>query len=419
MTPTVYQPIEWAFIELSPASPSVNNRVSSLHPPVFFWVWGESHASTLTKTYTIDSQCGDSHISISEFGTHRIEGTLSWSLAGESRTQSLDAHSPQPLSNPLSNSTWKNLSTTPGPNTTANLPPFSISFQGQVVMPYMQEVEEHYLVTYTDSKGNTISHCETAHSSKIVEFALPVGSRRTYGVEHGEPLFLKLRPADKEQLSLASGFERVDISNRLPYDSNIFINSTSISSSRYAHYQMLKDEAGFWSINRTEGADTQWTNAPATPFPPSMFINYSNAFLLPVELDAANRSFAYQYFHDMKYPFPLGDAHLNLKWTDDFMDNWSADYDLLTHAPVAVTGTHAEAAGVAAADERLAAPAIQSSSTSRFATGLVKLALPSSSNWRETSAIFFNPVLLPLGIGIIGLAGLGFYVMMRMRKTGP
>ncbi|VVB57121.1 Uncharacterised protein [uncultured archaeon] len=422
MKPTVDQPIEWAFVELSPASPSVEDRVSNLHVPVFFWMWGERHASTLSDTYVIDPECGASTISISEFGAPRVEGTLVWSLAGQSASQSFDSHSAQPVQSPLPNSSWQNLNTTQGENGSAILPPLLISMQGRVVVPYMQEREEHYLVTYTDSHGNTVSHCETNFVSQLVDYSLSVGSQRAYGVEHGEPLFLKLRPADREQLSPSSIFERADISNRRPYESDLALGSAPISSSRYAHYALEKDSAGFWSITRKEitGADTQWKPAPpgsrapnsnAPLFPPSLSVNSTDRFLQPAELDAANRSYAYQYFQGLHYPFPLGPSTLVLRWSDDFMDNWSASFPLLTHAPAAIVGVEASNARAQIADVRAAAPPANAQNQ----TGLLQASLPVSQNWRDTSASFFPPGLLPLGIGTIFIAALGLWLALRLR----
>ncbi|MCL6088850.1 MAG: hypothetical protein M1530_01655 [Candidatus Marsarchaeota archaeon] len=394
-TPTTSQPIEWAFIELSPASPSVDDHVSSLHPPVFFWAWGEHHASALTSYYTLNPACGESKISLSEFGKPTLSGTLTWSLPGASVLQPLDNHAPALLQNPLPASAWASLSTTQGPNKSAVLPPFSLSFSGMVQVPYMREVVEHYMLKSKDAAGNTIESCQTSYSSTLVTFSLPVHSARHYGVEHGEPLFIKLRPADREQLSPSSGFWRADLTNRLPFSSLLALDGAHISSTRYARYSMLKDEVGFWSIGRQENAG-----------------NFTNLFLEPSELDAQGRAFAYQYSQQMRYPFPLGLSNLTLEWSDDFGDKWSASFQLLTRAPSGIAGAEAKNATAVLEDERAPAASAQSSTY----PGLIRVFLPSSDSWRGAQADYFQPSSLAPAAGGLLMVGAGLWLVFYLRQ---
>ncbi len=414
VAPTTSQPIEWAFIELSPASPSVDGRVSSLHPPVFFWTWGESHAPFVVSYYTLDSSCGQSKISLSEFGKPALSGTLTWSLPGASVVQPIDDHAPALLQNPLPASAWASLSTTEGQNKSAILPPFSISFSGTVQVPYMKEVEEHYLVKSADAAGNAIESCQSSRSSALVTFALPVHSARAYGVEHGEPLFLKLRPADREQLSLSSGFWRADLSSRLPFSSVLALNGIPISSTRYAHYSMLKDEVGFWSISRQENDTSEWPNKPndSMSFSPSISTNFSHLFLSPSELDSQGRAFAYQYSQQMLYPFPLGRSNLTLEWSDDFNDKWNASFPLLTRAPSGIAGAVAENATAILADERAHAASLQSSPY----RGLIRVLLSNSNSWRGAQADYFQPSSLAPAAGGLLMLGAGLLLMFYLRQ---
>lgn len=422
--PSVFQPIEWAFIELSPASPSVGDHISNKHPPDFFWVWGERHAPSLTYTYSLSPSCDPSQIKISEFGKPGISGTLKWSLPGASIVQSLDEHSKPLLANPLAKDAWESLRTAEGENHTPILPLFSISFVGSVSVPYLKEVEEHYLVKSSDAHGNVIEHCESRFSTSVVFYRFPVASSRNYFIEHGDPLFLKLRPADLEQLSLASGFDSAQLSNRRAFSTKFMPNNSLALYTRWAHYSFSKDEVGFWNIERREGVQEKWADGiPSEPFLASVKSNSSTFFIEPIELDEKQRSFAYQYFQAIKYPLDLGFLSIAYELEDDFGDHWNSSFLILTRSPSAISGVVMENSSLILQDERLKdlpnaqlQPLIQNISK----PGLNAQKLPSSDFWRQSLAFYFAqaPVLLErfvfvfLGIFIV----LSFWMNRKLKE---
>jgi len=412
-TPTIEQPFYWAWFSLSPASPSVDSHISNLHPPSFFWLWGESHKSSLRSEYVIDSECGISYAQLDEAGKARLSGEVVWSLENETAVRELTPDSANPLTNPLSLSAWSSASVREGPNLTSIFSKFNINFRGLVIVPYQRTEMRHYLVELTDSFGNRIEKCETDFSSRILDYSYAVGSARSYEVENGALLSVKISPADGEQLSFGSALRRVDISSRRPHMMEVKANHSAISTTHYADYSYLREETGFLFISRQErNATTKWGQPEVSaPFASSLHANSTSLFLRPTSLDAQNNSFAYQYHSLLTYPFPLGLSNVTLAWQDDFGDVWNASWILMARSHGWIAGTNTDNAMAFHTDAR-APPA----KVEKKDGPLPSANLPQSDFWRGAQAFFPSSPSLPLIAGGLLLAPFALWLFLLLKR---
>jgi len=420
MNPGPEQPFYWAYFAFSPASPSVGTHISNLHPPSFFWLWGESHAKSLE--WDEKPSCGQEpdHVELLESGAPRLRGEAIWSLEGEEIRKSLSDSSPEPLQNPLSPSAWSNASVREGANSSPLFSSFSLQFDGSVIMPYWRTELRHVVVKRYDTKGGLISEsCESNYHSSLTDYSYGVASAKSYGVENGALLSVKISPADREQLSIGSALRRVDFSSRRPLLTSISLNSTPISTTRYSDYAYLHDGTGFLFINRTEREpSTRWDSPPSSPFslPPSSFsplmsVNSSSFFLCPTALDPFNRTYAYQYQHKLVYPFPLGPSNISLVWQDDFNDKWNASWLLLTRSQTGIVGSDAAGASAVVLDPR-APPA----ELEKIENGpLLSAKITPTNQMRGAQAFYLPSISLPLLAGGLLLSPLAFYLFILMR----
>ncbi len=423
--PSVNQPITWAYFYIGPASPSSSGRVSNLHPPQVFWNWGEHHEAHVEESVQSGPPCdGVITTTLNNPGEPVLSGTLIWSAADKSATAPHSASSPNPALSPLAPTAWldANLHTTEGANRTSILPPLTVSFDGYVNVEYVRS--RYFPRPVYDAKGNFVG-CVPDSSIEIFTASRRLVSSRVWPIEHGEPLFMRLAPADGEQLSLHPNARLLTLANRNARQLSISLNSTSLASSRFTRYEIKSEEFGFVSVRRAEiEAASEW-NVPASSDTSSYLLEANSTFLylLPTALDAQNRSFAWQFSQFLRYPLPLGISQLGLALEDDFGNKWNYTWAMRTRAGSGIGGPDAKAASLNLLDSRVTP---QMPSFVDLGGGVFRARLLPSDKWREAQAIFFTPSSLPLIIGGLIAIAVCFHIFMTLappqektrRKTG-
>lgn len=411
--PSVEQPITWAYLYLGPASPSVSGRVSSLHPPAVFWTWGEHHESHVEENHTSGPPCNEElKTTLSNPTTPVLTGVMTWSAGTQNISVPYEAQSANPVASPLSSAAWldENLPTIQGPNQSSVLPPLTISFDGYVLVNYTRSSES---VVATFDKG--VLTCLLHPTIDNFTASRRVTASRNWSIEHGEPLFMRLEPADGEQLSLHPNARLLTLANRNPQHLSIFLNSTLLAASRFSRYDIASDEFGFESVQRLDIEPMAEWAVSILSDTSTYLLNANSTFLylLPTALDEQNRSFAWQFSQFLRYPLPLGVSALGLKMEDDFNDQWNITWQMRTRSASGIGGLESQTASLNLLDAR-ANPLLPPATD--LGGGASRARLPPSDQWREAQAIFFTPSRLPLLFG--GIFGILICAYLFV-KVGP
>ena len=415
--PIVSQPITWAYFYIGPASPSSSGHVSSLHPPQVFWTWGEHHESHVEESHPSGPPCDGVITTTLNSSTDLIlTGVMTWSAGNQSASAPHSADSANPATSPLPPAAWLdgNLPTGEGTNLTPILPLLNVSFDGYVAVNYTKS--QYYPVVDRDANGNFIG-CHSGSLSEPVSLHRPVHAWRVFSIEHGEPLFMRLEPADGEQLSLHPNARLLTLTNRNPKHLSIFLNNTLLTTSRFSRYDIVSEEFGFESVRRVDiEPQTEW----AVPLPPDadsssylLDANSTHLYLLPTSLDEQNRSFAWQFSQFLRYPLPLGVSELALRLEDDFGDKWNTTWQMRTRSGTGIGGLNQQSASLHLLDGRVSASLPPADD---LGGGVSRSRLPSSDKWREAQAIFFTPSRLPVLLG--GILGIIICAYLFV-KVGP
>lgn len=403
--PSVGQPITWAYLYLGPAAPSVSGRVSSLHPPAVFWAWGEHHESHVEESNPSGPPCnGVITTTLNNPSEPVLRGVITWSAGNQSVSAAHPDSSINPAASPLPPAAWldENLPTGEGGSMAPILPPLNVSFDGYAQVDYIRS--RYFLRPTYDINGN-FAGCVPDSLVESFTASRRVTASRSWSIEHGEPFFMRLEPADGEQLSLHPNARLLTLTNRNPQHLFIFLNNTLLAASRFSRYQTDSDEFGFESVQRIDITPVaEWSVQLPSPADPSSYLLNTNStflYLLPTALDGQNRSFAWQFHQFLRYPLPLGVSALGLKMEDDFNDQWNTTWQMRTRSASGIGGLNPQRASLHLLDERVNPPLPPATD---LGGGVSRARLPPSDQWREAQAVFFTPSRLPVILGgIIGI----------------
>ncbi len=401
--PNPFQPITWAYVYVGPASPSSSNDISSLHSPSIFWNWGEHHKTPYISSEP-ENECGPHVYELTALGNATANFSMSANLDGQTITQPLD-NSSNPFNLSFSKVQWaavrsNNRTASPSP-----LPPLTVTINGTVYVPY-HFYEKYFIIEYAPVLGSSdlAPVCTLVEDEYDTVYSRSFSANRTWGVEHGEPLFIRLEPIDGEQLSLHPNARLLTLTNRNPMLLSFLLSGQPLVSSRFSRYNTSSDEFGFQSVQRVgAGPEAEWANV--VPNDSSSYLLEANStfrYLLPTALDAKNRSFAWQFNQFLRYPLPLGESNLSLVLTDDFRDIQNASWQLRTRSSAGIGGANPQNASLHLLDDRVNAslPPLTD-----LGGGVSSANLPPSTKWRGAAAVFFTPAGLSLLLGgVIGIA---------------
>ncbi len=345
---SIEHPFSYAYFRVLGASPSVDGRISDLHPPTLFWAWGEKHSPH--ETYSQVGECSISEWEIGQNGSAWLNGTMTWSLDGRDYAQRIENGSMNPLAMNVPAAAWANLTVRRAADGLPVLPNLTMSFEGVVGVQYHHREKVENSGGGHDQGGITNIHSCGPGEEKIEQrnYTIPVRFNRTYGIESGEPLLALLQPADLEQMRYAPRLETAALLARRPRREWMGAGDHTWAQANFSQYYAQKDEFNFTNIRRlpADGDSTQYATSGDGV---QAFANSTYAYLRPEALDEQNRSFAWQYYMLVKTDeeaLPAGSANATLVIEDDFGDGWSRLWVIRTRQGCGIGGLAADDASV-------------------------------------------------------------------------
>ncbi|MFH1306925.1 MAG: hypothetical protein ABIH83_04720 [Candidatus Micrarchaeota archaeon] len=408
-TPSLSTPFSYAYFKFLGALPSVSNHISSTHPPQMIWTWGEYHPAYLIDTAPSFAGCPENIYELSATGPPIISGNMLWNLQNKTKTTQINSNTQQIISSPFSNSDFSSLSTLEGENKTAILPNLTLTFEGQVIVPFRVDVQVYTIEysTMTTSSGDTIeiTACKLQKNTYTKNYSIPISDSASWQVEYSEPIHFLLQPIDKEQLSTRPQIKLLFFSNRLAQNMTFSLNNNTLPSARFADYYEKEDEFGLLWIERNS-----LNNITSEKNNSILFSNYSSLFLNPTAFDKSNLNYSFQYYAFLRTPLPLGYSNISLSFTDDFNNTCSSSWKIQTRAAAGISGFNSTNAEIILTDENAPPPEIKKQKSGNT----LSLRLPSTEKTRPTKEFFFSPLQLPniilsLSLFLIFLLGLRFF----------
>ena len=345
-------PFSYAYFKVLGAAPSVDGRISDLHPPKVFFAWGEKHSPH--ESVSKMGECSVSEWEIGQNGSAWLNGTMTWSLDGQNYTMRVENGSEDPLEMNVPAAAWAGLTVRRAADGSPRLPNLTMTFDGVVGVQYRhrEKVENSGRAPNQGGMAN-IRFCGPGEE-KIDQrnYTVPVNFSRTYEVETGEPLLVLLQPVDLEQLEYAPKLQAAALLSRQPQRIQMGAGELAWAQANFSQYYPEKDEFGFMSVRRLPKEEDRARYATSGPLVRT-FANSSHAYLQPGALDGQNRSFAWQYYMRVQMDesvLPPGEANATVFLEDEFGDGWSALWTVRTRRGCGIGGSDADHASVRCLD---------------------------------------------------------------------
>ena len=347
------EPIKFFDVQLFGPSPSVDNRISTNHLPVFIWGWGEEHLDTLEYSWKSSNceRCCDNSVkySFDELpGVYIRKAEATFTFGNITKTKDLSnliygysypvswiegSEEENPFEMPFN---YEELDIDPikiGNET--KVPDLNVSLYVVAHFPYFRRRTSESLMC--NDEGVCFCRSYTYYDSLNITRERTIN--KTYKIENHNVSNFLLTPPLKEQTIDGSKIELLFFSNREPYKIILNKNNKTFNSIYKYTFSIYEDIYGIKYVNSTQtehkGSLTNDTDINQTiNLYSNISHNYSNRYIDPYQLiEDINETYERSDHINSTFKNTTGKHNFEIIYYDFFHDKYPVNFILFTRIP--------------------------------------------------------------------------------------
>jgi hypothetical protein len=316
--PSPSDPFNFASLHILAAHPSVSGEISSRHPPLIYWIWGESHVQSLNSEKP-SGKCPPGAISIEQAGKAKIGSMLAtYSTPAMSLSVPITGSPATPaiLPGDLEIEPWAK----PGSN--KSVPIFlNITITAAISAPYIvRETDSQYLCSEKCTAQGCTKICSCIRFSRSYrrEFTRLLSDSQSYPIQPGSPSFLLSSPPLGYALAYSPSIRIIILSSREPSEIRLFSNGSQFAWFVPFSYNISRNGFGASCVDRAEN------NASGS-------LIFEARHLSALQLSPKNTS-AF-FLLASPYPNSTGRSNLSMVFYDEFGDLFDYSAPIVLRLP--------------------------------------------------------------------------------------
>jgi hypothetical protein len=344
-TPSFDNPVGFYDVEILGAMPSVSGVVSSNHPPVILWAWGENHGSSFQKTVPGDPHCSDTTVDRVVGEPVPLDFTATFQAGPKvMETDLLSGGFANPALDPFSSG---DLKLPPYFDETANrtlFPTLNVTVYGEVGFPVVDTwlFDDYKCVPSCGKSGCTEScSCQTRTETDHSTISASAAANRSFTLGGGNVSSFLALPALGEQADLHPAAVLFTFTDLEMYKYYVLADGKLLNSSYQYSFNVSQDAYGArhivavpWNATGPQADDADLPGLSGIGNSMAWAVNQT--FETPLPLFGWNETYGFVDALELNYSGRLGKSEFEFRLYDWFHDAHSDFENITTRRPVSL-----------------------------------------------------------------------------------